>query len=180
MKLIFVRHGQTDYNLEGRPQGQEVNMPLNETGIGQVEAAAQFVPTDIDFIISSPLKRAAQTADILNTKLNKEIEYNSDIMELRYGSLAGKLWAEIEIETGDKDIHQKDRDLLFDYRQYGGESAQDLMDRVARFIDELKETYVDSGKKIVVTTHGGVIDTLHKLFGNKVETQNAGVHEFTI
>ncbi len=69
MKLIFVRHGQTDFNLQGRPQGQEMDRPLNETGEGQVEAAAQFVPSDIDFIISSPLKRAAQTADILNKKL---------------------------------------------------------------------------------------------------------------
>jgi broad specificity phosphatase PhoE len=179
MKLIFVRHGQTDYNLEGRPQGQEMDRSLNETGIQQVEEAAQYVPEDIDFIISSPLKRAAQTAEILNRKLKKEVIYNNDIKELRYGSLAGKLWSDIEVETGDNDIRQKDHELLFDYHQYGGDSAADLQHRVEKFIEETKAKYPD--KKILVTTHGGVVDTMHKLYTQDavVGAQNATVHEFT-
>ena len=126
MKLIFVRHGQTDFNKNKVVQGLEMDPPLNETGIKQVEEATKSLPEDIDFIISSPLKRASQTAEILNRKLNKELEFDDDIKELSYGSLAGRSWSEIEIITGDKDVHQKERDTLFDYRKFGGNSAEDL------------------------------------------------------
>src|SRR3989338_1566659 len=131
MKLIFVRHGQTDFNKNKIVQGCEMDPPLNDTGIQQVEESAKSLPEGIDFIISSPLKRASQTAEILNRKLNKRIEFNDDMKELSYGSLAGKSWSEIEAITGDKDVHQKERDTLFDYRKYGGNSAEDLKQTVA-------------------------------------------------
>lgn len=178
MKLIFVRHGQTDFNLQGRPQGQEMDIPLNETGINQVEAASEFVPTDIDFIISSPLKRTKQTAEILNKTLSKPIEFNDDIKEMSFGSLAGKLWEEIEAETGDMDIQQRHKDLQFDYREYGGESIEDLKQRLLKFVTETKDKYPD--KKILVATHGGVIRTLHLLYPlkEKPEVNNATIHAF--
>jgi broad specificity phosphatase PhoE len=178
MKLLFVRHGQTDFNKNKLPQGQEIDAPLNDTGIQQAEEAAKFLPDNIDFIITSPLKRASQTAEILNKKLDKKIEFNDDIKELRYGSLAGKPWPEIEVLTGDKDAYQKDKDILFDYRKFGGDSAEDLKRRVEKFISEVKEKYPD--KNILVATHGGVIDSMHILFPQKerAETDNATIHEF--
>jgi broad specificity phosphatase PhoE len=178
MKLLFVRHGQTDFNKNKLPQGQEIDAPLNDTGIKQAEEAAKSLPGSIDFVIASPLKRASQTAEILNKKLNKKIEFNDDIKELRYGSLAGKPWSEIEEITGDKNIHEKDDKILFDYRKFGGDSAEDLKQRVTKFVDEVKGKYSD--KTILVATHGGVIDAMHILFPQKerAETNNATVHEF--
>ena len=74
MKLLFIRHGQTEPNRQGRMQGQEVNEPLNETGIAQVEDAVQHLPQSIDVILSSPLKRAFQSAEIINKKFNKKLK----------------------------------------------------------------------------------------------------------
>ncbi len=93
--------------------------------------------------------------------------------------MAGKLWTDIEIELNDKDIRQKDHDMQFDYRQFGGDSAEDLKNRVVKFIEETKAKYPD--KKILVTTHGGVIDTMHKLYTQDATmgSDNATVHEFT-
>ncbi len=178
MKLIFFRHGQTHFNKNKVVQGQEMDPPLNETGITQVEEAAKSLPDGIDFILSSPLKRATQTADILNKKLNIRIELNDDLKEFRYGSLAGKPWSEIEAITGDKDVHQKERDGVFDYRPFGGDSAEDLKERVEHFVSELKERYPD--KTILITTHGGVIAAMHVLFPQKekAEMHNATIHEF--
>ena len=178
MKLLFVRHGQTDFNKNKLPQGQEIDAPLNETGIQQAEEAAKSLPNDIDFIIASPLKRASQTAEILNQKLKIKLEFNNDVKELRYGSLAGKSWSEIEVITGDKDIHEKDTEIIFDYRKFGGDSAEDLKQRVAKFLNEVKEKYPN--KTILVATHSGVIDVMHILFPQKEKgvVSNASIHEF--
>ncbi len=178
MKLIFFRHGQTDFNKNKVVQGQEMDPPLNETGIQQVEAAVPSLPADIDFILSSPLKRASLTAEILNRRLGKRLELSDELKELSYGSLAGKAWTEIEIITGDRDVHQKERDTLFDYRPYGGNSAEDLKKRVVRFVSGLKDEYRE--KTILVATHGGVIGAMHTLFPQKEkeEIHNAAIHEF--
>lgn len=178
MKLLLIRHGQTDYNKNKLPQGQEIDSPLNDEGVRQVEAATVAVPRDIDFIIASPLKRASQSADILNKTLGKEIRYDDRIKELKYGSLAGKPWAQVAVLTGDPQVHERDRNADFDYTAFGGESSVQVRTRVAAFVDEMRQTYPDG--KILVATHGGVIDTMHHLFpqAEKAETLNATIHEF--
>jgi len=178
MKLLFIRHGLTDFNQQGRPQGSEIDEPLNAIGITQVEEAVKSVPGDIDFIIASPLKRASQTADILNKTLNKKIEFNDDIKEMRFGTLAGKTWEDIVVETGDADIRHKHHSMQFDYRNYGGESIEDFKQRIIKFVNEIKEKYSD--KKILVATHGGVINVMHALYPQKEkqDVKNATIHEF--
>ena len=66
MKLLLVRHGQTDYNKADLIQGQEKDIPLNDEGRRQVQLTARGIPLEVSRIISSPLKRAFQTAEIIN------------------------------------------------------------------------------------------------------------------
>ena len=177
MKLLLIRHGQTDFNIHGILQCQEIDESLNAEGVKQVREAAKLLPGDIDLIISSPLRRTTHTAQIINEVLNKQIELNDDIKELSCGSLAGKSWSEVVEETGDKDAEQKDTEIRFDYRDYGGESAEMLKQRVAKFVEETKLRHPD--KKILVSTHGGVIDTMYLLFPRpKAADDNASIHEF--
>jgi broad specificity phosphatase PhoE len=180
MKIFFVRHGQTDFNKEGRVQGQEIDMPLNAKGVEQVEKAMSFLPENIDMIISSPLKRALQTAEIADKKIKRGIQLSDDIKEMSYGSLAGKTWKDIECETGDSAMHEKDTNITFDYRPYGGEPADEFKKRIARFIDKLTSEH--QNKVVLVAAHGGVIDAMHILFPQKErsETDNATIHEFDI
>ncbi len=178
MKLLFVRHGQTDFNKNKLPQGQEIDAPLNAEGVKQVEAALANLPSAVDLFFSSPLKRAFQTAQILNTKLNKEIVLHDKLKECSYGSLAGKPWPQIEAETQGLATHEKDQRLEFDYRAYGGESIDDLKKRVGEFVDEMKAANPD--KTILIAAHGGVIDAMHILYPQteKAETENASMHVF--
>ena len=67
-KITLLRHGQTDFNAQGRLQGRTDN-PLNDTGVQQAKRAANAIGP-VDKIISSPLQRAIQTAEVFN----KEIE----------------------------------------------------------------------------------------------------------
>jgi len=178
MKLIFVRHGQTDFNKQGIVQGQEKDVPLNEEGVRQVERTASLFTQHVDRIMSSPLKRASQTAEILGKQLQKPTEFRDEIKESSMGSLAGKTWPEIEVVTGDPKVFEKDRNLTFDYRPYGGESSEHMRARVAGFVDDMKEKHPD--ESILVVAHGGVIDTMNALYGEKEfpEPGNASVHEF--
>ncbi len=178
MELIFIRHGQTDFNKNKIPQGQEIDVGLNEEGIRQVEAAAANVPEHVDVFFSSPLKRAFQSAEIINAKFKMPIQIHDGIKEFSYGSLAGKPWPQIEEETGGRATRAADQSLAFDYRAYGGESIDDLKKRVLAFVEEMKATYPD--KTVLVAAHGGVIGAMHLLFpqAEQAEVVNAGVHRF--
>jgi|SRR3989338_6580926 len=181
MKIILVRHGQTDANKNGILQGQEVDISLNETGIQQVEKSAFILAgKSINSIISSPLKRALQTAEIISRNLSKNIELDDRLKEFSYGSLAGKTWMEIEQETGDGAMREKDQNLIFNYHPYGGESIEDVKTRVIAFMKDVQTRYLN--KSILITTHGGIIDVVHMLLPQKekVEVDNATIHEFEV
>jgi len=73
--IFFVRHGQTDWNAEGRFQGHS-DIPLNATGLSQAHHAARMLAAcPIDRVVASPLVRAARTAEIVNERLGKPIVF---------------------------------------------------------------------------------------------------------
>lgn len=87
--IYFVRHGETDYNLEGIVQGQ-LDIPLNNKGIHQAhELKNKLKVLDIDVIFSSPLLRAKQTAQIIHENLNVEIKYDERLKEFFAGNMQG-------------------------------------------------------------------------------------------
>src|SRR5262249_54263793 len=94
-KLILVRHGLTAYLADGRYQGWS-NPPLNVEGKKQIrQIAPRFVSQNPQIIFCSPLKRARQSADILNKKLNLEIIEDGRIKEMSFGKWEGKTYDEI-------------------------------------------------------------------------------------
>lgn len=87
MKILFVRHGQTNLNYPRRMQGIS-NEELNATGKKQADEIRKILENKkIDFIITSPLKRAVQTAEIINSNMNKEIIIDKRITEMNYGTI---------------------------------------------------------------------------------------------
>ena len=89
MKVWIIRHGQTDWNKNGKIQGS-TDIELNETGIKQAE---EVIPTfnehNFDLIISSTLKRAMKTAQIINREKNVEIIYDKRLIERHCGDYEG-------------------------------------------------------------------------------------------
>ena len=95
--FYFLRHGQTDWNLEGRMQGH-TDIPLNATGVEQAHAAAlKLKPLPITRIVSSPLARALKTAAVAAEALNLPIHIDSQLMERTFGSYEGKLTHDIRM-----------------------------------------------------------------------------------
>jgi len=88
--FYFVRHGETDWNKEQKVMGQ-ADIPLNENGILQAQAVAEKIQVlPIDIIISSPLKRAWSTAEIIGNKIHQPITIENNLQECCWGIMEGK------------------------------------------------------------------------------------------
>jgi len=145
MKLYFARHGHTDASALSpiSPISGEIDESLNQEGIAQAnELAEQLKDVHFDAIISSPLSRAHQTAEIVNKYHNISIEIDSSWQERGVGEYT-------DLETWNK---------LFDFDQdFSLKHSEDLKGFFARIygaIDELKQKYDD--KTVLVVSHGGV------------------------
>ena len=90
MKIYVTRHGQTDWNVQGKTQGR-TDIELNEVGIKQAKQTKEELKNvDIDLIICSPLKRAKQTAQIINEGRNIPIIFDDQIIERNFGEFEGE------------------------------------------------------------------------------------------
>lgn len=140
--IYFVRHGQTNWNLEGRIQGQ-TDIPLNEKGLLQAkEIKEKLKGIKFEKVFCSPLKRTLQTA---KTIYDGEIIIDERIKERNNGELEGKLKSEIK---NFPDFNNPDNS------EYNIEPIKSFNGRIKSFLDEVKQTYKD--KNILVVTHAGV------------------------
>ena len=99
--IYLIRHGQTDWNLDRKLQGQ-TDIPLNDNGRGQAEEVAkEIADLKIDRIISSDLLRAKETAEIINKKIGAVISFDKRLREVNYGDYEGKLIETIKDEEWD-------------------------------------------------------------------------------
>jgi len=163
MKIYAIRHGETDWNKLGKIQGK-TDTELNETGINQaMEAAKKIAEYEFDLIISSPLKRATKTAEIVsNGKV--PIIFRDEISERCFGNFEGYTAEEFDFSgCYDLNINMCDNGL---------ESVHDLMKRVKSLLDEIKNTYED--KKVLLVTHGGTLRAVNALCNGIPENKLLG------
>ncbi len=149
MKLYLVRHGQTDLNKVRRYQGR-IDVPLNETGIGQAQKLALRLSSEpFDKIYASPLVRAQETAKTIHNGRNIDIVSLPELVEMDFGKLEGKTYKEIIEIFPDWDP------AVFDFTFAGGENLDSLAIRIKSFVAMLKE--LDEGSNILVVTHSGCL-----------------------
>ena len=122
------RHGQTDWNKEGKFQGCGIDLSLNEIGRNQALDIPHF---PIDIIYSSPLKRALETAEIYNKNLGVQIIIEPGLKELNYGDWAGITKEQIKEKYGEECWYKynspKDEDESF--KIPGGDIKKEVIDR---------------------------------------------------
>ena len=89
--FYFLRHGETDWNKQQKIMGQS-DIPLNKTGVLQARTVAEKIQgLPIDTIVTSPLKRAYKTAEIIGNKIRQPIFIDNDLQEFCWGSMEGKV-----------------------------------------------------------------------------------------
>ena len=139
--IYIVRHGETDYNVEGR-YGGRIDVELNAKGIEQAYAVKKVLKDiKFDIVISSPLKRAYKTATIIT---DTEITIDDRIIERDNGELEGKLKQDCPTNIDFNNLNTG----------YGIESIIDFRKRIFNFLDEITKEY--EGKNVLIVTHAGV------------------------
>jgi broad specificity phosphatase PhoE len=154
--LWLVRHGQTDWNLEGRFLGQ-ADQPLNKNGVAQAEEVAHFFSQKkIKVIFCSDLKRAVQTASIIAQVAGLQVIVDPRLREICQGVLEGKIFSTIqEIYP---DIVALRRNDPLNVRAPGGETIPEVSRRVYQAADDISLKY--PGQHILVVSHGVALATL--------------------
>ncbi|WP_114855655.1 histidine phosphatase family protein [Brachybacterium sp. YJGR34] len=151
-RLVLVRHGQTDYNRDGRLQGQ-VDIPLNETGGRQAAALAAVVARNPpDVLVASPLQRARETARIIGRSAGLEVATDPAFLERSFGDWEG-LRGE-EIRDGWPEQHaawREHRPVL----GVGVEDRPEVGARVASACRRLLDEH--AGSTVMVVAHGAAI-----------------------
>jgi broad specificity phosphatase PhoE len=152
MKLLLVRHGETESNVKDLMIGNTED-PLNEKGMQQAEKIAMRLKDEkIDRIFCSRMKRARQTADAINKYHRKDIVIAEELVERHFGQLEGRPREEFRENAKKKGVS------YYDYRPEGGESSRDVQERVMKFLNRLIEKYPE--ETILIVTHGVVITTI--------------------
>ncbi len=161
MTLAFIRHGQTEWNRQGLMQGS-TDIPLNDTGRQQArDAVAMLDGWEWDVIVSSPLSRARETAQIVADGLGLELgPAYDDLVERDYGPWEGTSSAEIMARWPD--------------RSYPNAETLDHM--VARGLRALGRIDADfPGRNVVAVCHGSIAKyTLRHLTGYPVDVVTNG------
>lgn len=143
LRLLLVRHGETDWNKESRFQGIR-DIPLNETGRSQGSKAAIFLQDiPIDFAVSSSMLRPKETAEIiLKHHPGVELHTISELIEICHGLWEGMLETEIKVEYAE--LLQQWKDKPETVQMPEGENLQQVWDRGVAAWNKIVEEYSDT------------------------------------
>jgi 2,3-bisphosphoglycerate-dependent phosphoglycerate mutase len=156
--LFLFRHGETDWNREGRLQGH-IDTPLNATGLAQAHALGESLrPHRLDAVLSSDLARARTTAEIVATAIGVPLFIETGLREVDVGAAEGLLWAEAKIRFGEglTERWYSDGDVAFP----GGETGITTRMRGLRALRRFAAAH--PYRRIGVSTHGAMVRQLMK------------------
>lgn len=141
--ITFVRHGITDHNIEKRAQGHTQN-PLNEEGRAQAQfVAGRLSEEQWDVFISSDLRRARETADIISAAIGKPVDcFDPRLREMDRGKIADTTEEERVARWGEN----------WKQLNMGQETHESMRARGIGFIQDIASRY--AGKNVLVVTHG--------------------------
>ena len=162
-KLVLLRHGQSQWNLENRFTGWK-DVPLTEKGINEANNAGHLLKKHnikIDKVFSSVLERANKTAEIAmkaseieNLHKNGKLIYekNQNLNERDYGDLVGLNKAETADKFGKEQVHIWRRS--YDTPPPNGESLKDVVNRVSPYFSNAIEPFILDKKNVLIVAHG--------------------------
>jgi len=148
-RLVLVRHGETDWNVEGRYQGQ-ANPPLNERGRAQArQVAEELKGQQLDALYSSDLRRAAETAAAIGQATGLPVHHDPRLREINQGEWQGLLVTEIEQRY--PELFHRWREAPLTVTLPGGESIAQMQERVLAAVEEIVRRH--PGQRVALVTH---------------------------
>jgi len=156
--LFLFRHGETDWNREGRLQGH-TDTPLNQTGLVQAQALSEILrPHRLDAVVSSDLSRARNTAQIVAEALGLPLFTDAGLRETDVGAAEGLLWSDAKTRFGEglTERWYSDGDVAFPGGETGTETRIRGLAALQRF------AAAQPFRRIGVSTHGAMLRQLMK------------------
>jgi broad specificity phosphatase PhoE len=175
--LYLIRHGETDWNLEGRLQGGR-DIPLNDMGRIQAQDVARRLTIacphfdDLDYV-ASPMSRARETMEIMRGELDLHphtYKVDERLREITFGTWEGLTWREVKARDPDR-ARARERDK-WGYVPPSGESYRMLLERIRPWFDSLQ-------RDTAAVCHGGVARVIMAM-GAGIEprdAENADIHQ---
>ncbi len=157
--LYLVRHGETDYNRHHVVQGRGVDSVLNEMGRAQAAAVARrLAEVSLDAIYTSPLQRAAQTAETIAHEHNGvPVHRLADLEEMAWGVYEGAPFSPA-LRKEFQGIMARWGRGEYDFRIEGGESISDVQQRGQQAIQHILDHHI--GETVLIVTHGRYLRVL--------------------
>ena len=162
IELLLIRHGETAWNRERRMQGH-IDIPLSEAGFRQAQALGRaMVAERPDAIYSSDLGRARATAQPVADAHQMPVHLRASLRERCYGAFEGLLYEEISQRFPEAFAAWRARELhaRFPAGEREAETQQEFHDRAVKAVTDIVNAH--SAGKLVVVTHGGVLDCLYR------------------
>ncbi len=171
MKIILLRHGQTEWNILQRYQGH-TDIPLNDTGREQAERAALYLlqNEEVQTIYCSDLSRTRETAEIAADKLKLPVYYDVRLREASFGIWEGMTFSEV-YEKYPEEFNKWYQDI-WKYKMHQGETFSEVWERVFMATREITERHNGT---VLVVTHGGVVKTFLNYIDHSVDIWKTGV-----
>ena len=160
-RILTIRHGQTAYNVEKRYAGS-IDIPLNEQGIKDAQNAAIVLKDyELDILITSKLKRAIQTGELLIAGRNIQIIHNKLCNERNYGKMQGLTYSEVE-EIRPRIKYFKLNNEFHSLNPPDGDTFPVLRRRAKLFSQFIFQNY--TGTNILVVSSSAFMQQLHGIF----------------
>ncbi|UYP47481.1 2,3-bisphosphoglycerate-dependent phosphoglycerate mutase [Candidatus Lokiarchaeum ossiferum] len=155
MNIYLIRHGETDWNKQGKIQGH-MDIALNQQGRLQAKIlASKFKNIKIDRIYTSDLLRASQTAEIINKTTKSLLIADERLRERNYGDWQNYSWSEVHSQN--PNLKEEWRTNPVHSRPPKGESLHDLYNRITRFLSELIS---EAKNNILIVAHNSPLKIL--------------------
>ena len=159
MELLVIRHGQSEADLLKCHEGR-ADFPLTELGLKQADLLADWIAKNYppDFIISSTLKRAAKTGELLGLRANVDVKYDDDLMEYNNGVLAG-----LPYEEAAKKYPVQPESKRAYLKFYEQETLIEFRTRAETVLTRIISEYPPESR-VAIVSHGGMINMLFRSF----------------
>jgi len=185
MKQIFIiRHGETDYNKNGRYLGR-TDISLNKNGISQAkELAGKISNLDFDIIYCSPLKRTVETARFIKQKHACEFIIDDHFIERSVGIYEGL--TKDEAKNKYPDLYARNITRIFNEAPPDGETINEVIKRVSDGLNNIKKQ--NQFSKIMIVTHAFVAKAVNTYFNPQIsereffdfKLENSGIKIYSL
>ncbi|MHA8110004.1 histidine phosphatase family protein [Lactobacillaceae bacterium Melli_B4] len=173
MKIYFIRHGKTEWNLESRYQGAGGDSPLLKSSYAEMDQLAHFFKAvKFEHVFASPIKRARVTAERIRRQLDvvPEISLWNRLEEFHLGKMEGQKFLDVKAQFPKQFVNFREHPERYDNHEIGGENFTEVVQRMMPAIKLITRDYPNDDQNVMVVSHGAALNALiNSLLGEPLQ-----------